>query len=70
MRVRSRGLGQCPPRRVGQGVREDPVMITSSVATVTIGQSAAIVSKETIMTSVRSQALACWRLIQLKQEFW
>ena len=61
MRVWSGWLGKGPPRRVCQGVRENPVVITDVVTTMTIGQSAALVSKCTILTSVLSHilGLAC-----------
>ena len=45
MRVRSGWLGKGPPCRVCQRVREDPVVIPDAVTTVTIRQSAALVSK-------------------------
>ena len=45
MRVRSGWLGKGPPCCVCQGVREDPVVIPDAVTTVTIRQSAALVSK-------------------------
>ncbi len=68
MIVRSWRLWQCPPRRVCQGMREDPVMIPNAVTIVSIGQYVALVKQWTIVTNVLDHALTCWRLIQLKQE--